>query len=136
MYAKFNDDVHFFCSRPEIPFLGKFVQKIKIVSLNWNLVLILIICKIQWWCSLFPFSTKNTFFWTNLVQKIKIFSLSWNAVLKLIRRIQWWRLVFSIFDQNNSFLGQISSKKIKIVCWISDLERRRMGIAANSSILT
>ena len=127
----------FSVSDQKYPSWGNLVQNIKIVSLSWHLAPTLIfICKIQWWCSLFPFSTKNTFFWTNLVQKIKIFSLSWNVVLKLIRRIQWWRLFFSIFDQNNSFLGQISSKKIKIVCWISDLERRRMGIAANSSILT
>ena len=77
-------------------FLGKFVQKIKIVGLSWNLVLLLIICKIQWWCSLFPFSTENTFF----------------------------------------YLGEICLKKMKIVCWISNLEARRMGIAANSSVLT
>ena len=46
----------------EYPFGVNLVQKIKIVSLSWNLVSILIwICKIQWRCSLFLFSTENTF---------------------------------------------------------------------------
>ena len=34
VYAEFYGDVHFFCFRPEIPFLGNFVPKIKIVSLS------------------------------------------------------------------------------------------------------
>ena len=42
-------------------FLGNLVQKIKIVSLNWNLVLRLIrIWGIQGWCSLFLFLPINT----------------------------------------------------------------------------
>ena len=37
------------------------VQKIKIINLSWNLVLRLIrIWRIQWWCSFFLFSTRNT----------------------------------------------------------------------------
>ena len=45
------------------PFWVNLVQKIKIVSFSWNLVLRLIqICRTQWWCSLFPFSTGNSFF--------------------------------------------------------------------------
>ena len=48
---------------PEIPFLGKLVQNIKIVSLSWNLVLILIrICRIHWSCSVFYVLTGNTLF--------------------------------------------------------------------------
>ena len=44
-------------------FLGvNFVQKLKIISLNWNFVPSLIkICRIPWWCSLFLFATENTF---------------------------------------------------------------------------
>ena len=39
------------------------VQKIKIVSLSWNLILRLIwICGIQWWCSLFLLYTGKTHF--------------------------------------------------------------------------
>ena len=39
------------------------VQKLKIVSLSWNLLLKLIrICRITWWCLLFLFWTRNTFF--------------------------------------------------------------------------
>ena len=38
------------------------VQKLKFFSLNWNFVPRLIkICRISWWCSLFLFSTANTF---------------------------------------------------------------------------
>ena len=38
------------------------VQKLKFISLNWNFVPRLIeICRISWWCSLFLFSTANTF---------------------------------------------------------------------------
>ena len=59
-YAKFNSSVHFFCFRPEIPFLGKLVPKFQIVCLSWNLVPRLIwICRIQWWCSRFLCQTRN-----------------------------------------------------------------------------
>ena len=61
--------VQFFCSLPEIPFLRKFsqknkkIKKIKSVNVSWNLLCRLIrICRIQWWCSLFPFLTGNTLF--------------------------------------------------------------------------
>ena len=61
------------------PFWANLVQKIKIVSLSWNLVPRLIwICRIKWWCSLFPFSTGNTFFCANVVPKFKFVSLSCN----------------------------------------------------------
>ena len=44
------------------PFWRNLVQKIKIVSLSWNLVPRLIrICIIQHWCFLFLFSAENTF---------------------------------------------------------------------------
>ena len=46
------------------PLWANLVQKIKDVSLSWNLVPTVIrICRIQWWCSLFLFYTENTFFY-------------------------------------------------------------------------
>ena len=60
-YAEFNGDVHLFCLRPQIIFLGKFGPKnqncqfkqeyLRAVGLSCILALRLIwICKIQWWC--------------------------------------------------------------------------------------
>ena len=44
-------------------FCANLVQKIRIVSLSWNLVPTLIrICRIQWCCLLFLFLTGNTLF--------------------------------------------------------------------------
>ena len=58
-----SGDVHFLCFRPEIFFCANLVQKVKIVRLSWNLVPRLIrICRIQWWCSLFPFLPGIAFF--------------------------------------------------------------------------
>ena len=43
-------------------FWVKLVENLKIISLSWNFVPRLIqICRIPWWCSLFLFSTGNTF---------------------------------------------------------------------------
>ena len=43
------------------PFCANLVQKIEIISLSSSLVPRLIrICRIQWWCSLFPFSIGNS----------------------------------------------------------------------------
>ena len=45
------------------PFWSNLIQKIKIASLSWNLVPRLIqVCRIQWWWSLFQFSTGNILF--------------------------------------------------------------------------
>ena len=51
-----------FCFGLETLFFGaSLVQKIKIISLSWNLVPRFIqICRIQWWCLLFLFYTENT----------------------------------------------------------------------------
>ena len=70
------------------PFWANLVRKIKNFTLSWSLVPRLIrISRIQWWCSLFLFSTRKTLF-----QKLKIVSLSWDLVPRLIQicRIQWW----------------------------------------------
>ena len=45
------------------PFWANLVQKVKIISLSWNLVPTIIqTCRIQWWYSLFPFLIRNTLF--------------------------------------------------------------------------
>ena len=80
----------FFCTL----LCGKFVSKIKIVCLSWNLKPRLTrICRIWWWFSFF------ILFWVNLVQKFRIISLSWNLVPKqfLICKIQWWCSFFLFF---------------------------------------
>ena len=87
------------------PFWVNLVQKVRIISLSWNLVPTLIrISRIQWWCSLSGFDREYTF-WANLVQKIKIFSLRWGLILKLIeiRTIQWRYSILS-FSAGNTFL--------------------------------
>ena len=74
-------------------FWAHLAQKIKIISLSWNLVPRLIqISRIQWWYSLVFVSDWNSPFWSNLVQKNKIVSFSWSLLSGLIRicRIQWW----------------------------------------------
>ena len=53
-----------FCFWPGFPFLPNLVQKIKIVSLSWNVLPRLIwICRILWWYSCFLFYTGNTIFY-------------------------------------------------------------------------
>ena len=48
--------------RREYPFWPNLVQKIKVVSLSWNLVLrIISICRIQWWCGDFLLSAEISF---------------------------------------------------------------------------
>ena len=59
----------FFVFSWKYPFRANVVQNIKIISLSWNLVAILIwICKIQWCCSLFFVFDQKCTFWANLVQ--------------------------------------------------------------------
>ena len=51
----------FSASDRKYPFWTNLVQNIRIVSLIWNFVPKQIgICRIQWWCSIFPFLTGNT----------------------------------------------------------------------------
>ena len=59
-YAELHGDVHFFYIRLIILSWANLVEKIKIVSLCWNLVPTLIrICVTQWWYPLFLFLTIN-----------------------------------------------------------------------------
>ena len=106
----------FFVFNQKYVFCANLVQNVRIIRLSWNSVASLIrICRIQWCCSLFSFSTGNTLFWANLVQKIKIISLSWNLLPRLTRiwRIQWWCSLF-LFLTGNTLLSQIWSKKSKL----------------------
>ena len=106
----FNGDVHFFSSRPEIPILGKFVQKIKIFSLSWNLVLMLIVCKIQWWCSLFLFSTRNTLFGQICPKNQNCqFELKFGTYTNYMQN-SMVMFTFSIFDQKYLFLNKFGPK--------------------------
>ena len=94
------------------PFWANLVQKIKVISLSWNLVPTLIrICRIEWWCSLFFIFGRKYPVWDNLVQKIKIVSLRCNLIPKLIR-ICWiqWCCSVVLFSNGKALLGQIWSK--------------------------
>ena len=103
----------FSVSKWKYPFWANLVQKIKIVSLCWNLAPSLIwICRIQWWCWLLPFLAGNVLYGEIWSKKIKIVSLCWNLGPRLIQicRIQWWCSLF-VFLSRNTFFGQIWSKK-------------------------
>ena len=64
------------------PFWANLVQKVKIISLSWNLVPRLIrVCRIQWWYSLFLFLIGNT-----LVRQI------WSKKSKLSVEAEIWYL--------------------------------------------
>ena len=72
-YAVFNGDVCFFSFDRKYPFPVNLVQKIKTVSVSWNLVPTLIpICRILWWYLFFFCFQSEMVFWANLVQKFKI----------------------------------------------------------------
>ena len=99
-----NGDVHFFRFWLEIPFLGKFCQKIKIVSLNWKLDTNLNVQNSMVVFTFFVLDRKR-FFCANLVQKIKIVSLSWNLVPRSIWIcwIQWWCSLFLFYTKTPFF---------------------------------
>ena len=105
------------------PFWANLVQKIKIVSLSWNLVPTLIrISRIQWWCSFFSILDRKHPFWANLVQKVKIVSLSWNLVARLIRicRIQWRCSLFLFYSGNTHFSYESKLKAIIVPATLRD----------------
>ena len=128
----------FFVFGWKYPVWDNLVQKIKIVSLRWNLIPRLIrICWIQWCCSLFSFLTgnallgqiwsklsiftgffvsdKNALFGENLVQNFKIVSLRLNLLASLIRicRIQRRYSPFW-FSIRNAFFWQMWSKIVSL----------------------
>ena len=63
------------------------------------------LCRIQWFCSLFPISTENTL-WVNLVQKIKIASLLQNLVRSNMQN-SMAVFNFSAFDWNYPFWANL-----------------------------
>ena len=111
------------------PFLANFVKKIKIVSLSWILVPRLIrICRIEWWCSLFPVLTGNTLFgkiWTksqNCQFKIK-FGTCTNSNTQSLMVV----FTFSILDRISPFWANLF-QKIKVVSLIWNLVPRLIRI--------
>ena len=67
-FAEFDGDFHFFFFffvwGWKYPFWTNLIQKIKVISLSWNLILRLIqIWRIQWWCSFFSVFDWKYPFW-------------------------------------------------------------------------
>ena len=86
----------FFVFNRKYPLWDNLFQKIKIVNLRWNLIPRLIrICRIQWCCSLFLFSSGNS-----LLGQI------WSKLLYL--------QFFFCFRSEMSFFGKIWSKMSKL----------------------
>ena len=91
------------------PFWANLVQKIKIVSLGWNLVPRLIwICKIEWWCSLFLFLTGSTFWGklgpknSNCPSKLKLGTKTKSNMQNLLVV-----LTFSVLEYKHSFWANL-----------------------------
>ena len=109
----------FFVFDQKYLFWANLAQKIKIMTLIWNLVASLIrICRKQKFCSLFFCFRSEYSFLANLFKVIKIVSLRLNLVASLIRiyTIQRCCSVFS-FSTRNSVFRKIWSKKIVILSW-------------------
>ena len=105
-YAEFNDGVHFFCFPREIPFFCKFGPK----NQNYQFELKFgtytnLNRQIKWWCSLFPFSTKNTFLGRHI----------WSKKSKLPVWTEIWYLDdddadFFCFQPKITFLGKFDQQ--------------------------
>ena len=94
-------------------FWANLVQKVKIISLGWNLIPQLIrICRIQRWCSLFSFSIKNILFGQIWSEMWKLSVLRLNLVASLIRvcRIQWCCSLSFVSDQKYLFWANLVQK--------------------------
>ena len=97
------------------PFWKNFFQKLKIVSLSWNLVPWLTqICRNQWWCSLHPFLTGNLFFGLIWSKNSKLFKLKFGTWINLNMQNLMVMFIFSFFDQKYSFLVNLV-QKVKVV---------------------
>ena len=85
------------------PFWANLVQKIKIVTLSWNLVPTLIrTWRIQWWCSFFLFLRENILFG-------KFGPKSQNCHFKL--KFGQWSCPLFLFLIGNAVFGEIWCKK-------------------------
>ena len=102
----------------DITFWVNLVQKLKIISLSWNFVPRLIqICRIPWWCSLFPFSTVDTFW-----GKFDLKNQNCQFELKFRTRLIWvCRIMYKIcsnyflcFRPEEPFFGKSCQKILKL----------------------
>ena len=79
------------CNFLEYQFWANLVQKIKIVSLNWNLEPSLSqICRIQLWCELFLFWTRNTLFRRIWPQNSKLFKVKFGTETECMQNMHIW----------------------------------------------
>ena len=102
----------FFVFDWKYPFWANLVQKVKIISLSWNLVPTLTgICKIQWWYLLSLFLIRNTLFgqiWSksqNYQFKLKFGSYTNSKMLNSIAVFP-----FFVFDQKCTFWANLVQK--------------------------
>ena len=109
----FTRKITFYTEYAHNQFWSNLIQKFKIITLSWNLIVSLIqICQIQ---TFFCFSLKTPIL-GKFAPKIKIVSLDWKLVPRLIRvcRIQWWCSALSIFNRKYPVWTHLV-QKIKIV---------------------
>ena len=89
--------LHFFCFRPEKPFLGKSGQKNQNCQFKLKFGTKTNLNKRNS-MMMFTFSVFDHKYlsWANLVQKFKIVCSKWNLIQRLIRicKIQWWCLFY------------------------------------------
>ena len=115
----------------EISFWTTFISKFKIICLSWNLLQRLtLICRIQWWSSLFLFQTskpilskfglKNQFFQFKLKHgpKTNLIYIIWYVIFIFI---------FSVLDQKYHFWANLY-QKIKIISLSWNLVQKAIRI--------
>ena len=105
------------------------VQKLKIISLSWNFVPRLIqICRIPWWCSLFLFSTGNTFLGKFGPKNQNCqFKLKFGTKTNLNMQNSMMIFTFSAFDHKYLSWANLV-QKFKIVCSKWNLIQRLIQI--------
>ena len=96
----------FVISDGKYPFWVSLVQKAKIISLSWNLVLTLIqTCRVQWWCSRFLFFIGNAIFWQIWSKKLKL-SLKAEILQILIASAKILNKMRTLEESEVSFVNQ------------------------------
>ena len=100
------------CNFLEYQFWANLVQKIKIVSLSWNLKLSLSwICRIQLWCELFLFWTRNILFGKIWSQNSKLFKVKFGTQTNLNMQNSLVRFTFFVFIWKYTFWLTLVPKK-------------------------
>ena len=119
----------FFISDQKYTFWANLVQKIKIVSLRWNLVpRIIQIWRIQWQCSLFFFRLKVTFLGKfGLKNQNSQFKLKFGALTNSYMQISVVEFTFSILEWKYPFWANMI-QKIKVVSSGWNLMHRLIGV--------